>query len=311
MTSDNKLRTLTKILGEPLIRGNEASFSCPSPNGCKGRHHKRKLSVNLRTDWYHCWVCGFSGGNLAPLFRLSSDRGDLERYLADRKQTDQQPEKQFVTPRLPDDFVPLVERNTKSPCARAVVTYLKSRGMTDDDALLYKLGYCENGPYRGRVIIPSFDSDGELNFFVGRTIYDTEPAKYKHGIFDKDIVFNDYLVDWTEPVILTEGPFDAMRAGHNAIALQGSFMREGSLLMRKIVMSGVDVFLAMDADARDKQLKILSLLHSHGVRVRWVDVGKWAKDVGDMERGQLSIAMDTARRIDDEFDLLRLRAALA
>ena len=40
-----------------------------------------------------------------------------------------------------------------------------------DDILKHNIGYCDEGKYSNRIIIPSYDSDGQLNFFVGRDFY--------------------------------------------------------------------------------------------------------------------------------------------
>jgi hypothetical protein len=55
MKEQQLIEILEGVLGgATLIRdGDEALFYCPS---CK--HHKKKLSVNLPTQKFQCWVCG-------------------------------------------------------------------------------------------------------------------------------------------------------------------------------------------------------------------------------------------------------------
>ena len=36
------------------------------------------------------------------------------------------------------------------------------RGLSFDDIIRYNLGYCLSGTYQNRIIIPSYDSDGQL-----------------------------------------------------------------------------------------------------------------------------------------------------
>jgi len=170
------------------------------------------------------------------------------------------------------------------------------------------LGYCSDGEYKGRVIIPSFDSNGELNFFVGRKIYDHVGLSYKHGNFDKNVIFNDYLVDWDEPIILVEGPFDAMVAGDNAIPLQGTIMSDESVLFAKIVTSRVPVYLALDSDARIKQLDMMGLLLDYGVEVRYIDVERYGyDDVGEMTTEIFSGLKNDAFAVTSKLDALRIR----
>ena len=33
----------------------------------------------------------------------------------------------------------------------------------------YSIGYTTEGPYRGRIIVPSFDKNEEINYFVSRS----------------------------------------------------------------------------------------------------------------------------------------------
>ena len=46
--------------------------------------------------------------------------------------------------------------------------------------------------YDNRIIIPSYDSDGKLNYFVGRDI-DNSKLKYKNPPVSKDVIDLNYL----------------------------------------------------------------------------------------------------------------------
>ena len=83
------------------------------------------------------------------------------------------------------------------------LSYLKRRGLTHEDILKYNIGYCESGLFSNRVIIPSYDENGQLNFFVGRDIYDS-PMKYKNSSTTKDVVGFELFVNWDEPIVLCE-----------------------------------------------------------------------------------------------------------
>jgi len=289
---------------ESFKKGAEHVFFCPHHS-----HHKAKLSVNLDKDTMHCWICGWAGKTLFPIFRMVGGE-DLQLYLnsiGKKRDTDEE-DKKYDTPLLPEDFRLLVSSIGNNPYRRAAVNYVRSRGLSDLDMLRFKLGYCESGEYRYRVIIPSFDANGELNFFVGRKFYDHIGLSYKHGNFDKDIIFNEYLIDWDEPVILTEGPFDAMKAGTNAISLQGTILRQDMKLFHKIVSSGTKVYVALDADANKKQLGIITALMEHDVEVLSVSLGG-AEDLGAMTKEEISSAIVHARPVGSKFDMLRLRVS--
>ena len=40
---------------------------------------------------------------------------------------------------------------------------LKKRGLSAHDIIKYNIGYCEDGEYTKKIIIPSYDLNGKLN----------------------------------------------------------------------------------------------------------------------------------------------------
>lgn len=306
MQRERKLKALRRSLGkEEILKADEAVFKCPRP----GKHpNKPKLSVNLKTDRFHCWVCEWSGFNIIPILRLRGNSEDLAEYLdsIEKKnpQANTEAKKVYDEPKLPDHFISL-STESRSPFYGMAIRYLAERGVGTDDILRWKLGYCEDGDYKGRIIIPSFDEYGELNFCVGRAYY-KNMLSYKHENISKDIIWNDYMIDWSRSIVVTEGPFDAFKVSDNVVALQGSILREGSKLFRKIVTEGVDVFFAMDSDALNKQFSIINMFVSYGINSHYIDLmGK--KDVGEMTKEEFIVAKNNARHISSELDILRLK----
>ena len=45
------------------------------------------------------------------------------------------------------------------------------------DILRYRIGYCRKGPYSGKIIIPSYDENLSLNYFVARAYYEEDKWK--------------------------------------------------------------------------------------------------------------------------------------
>lgn len=216
----------------------------------------------------------------------------------------EKPKKQYDQPQLPEEFRTL-SKDWKTPYYNSAISYLSQRGISRSDILLWKLGYCEEGEYRNRIIIPSFDETGTLNFFTGRSFYDGV-SRYKNGNFCKDIIFNDYLVDWKKPIVVTEGPFDAFKIKDNVVALQGNILTGGTKLFSRIVLSGVDVYFAMDSDAYEKQLRIIEELISYGIECRYINLhGK--KDAGEMTHEEFEAAKNHSFLVRTEMDLAKLR----
>ena len=100
-----------------------------------------------------------------------------------------------------------------------------NRGIRPADIVKYNIGYCEGGEYSNRIIIPSYDSEGVLNYFVSRAIYDG-PMKYKNPKVSKDVIGFDLFINWKEPIVLCEGVFDAITIRRNAIPLFGKTIQK-------------------------------------------------------------------------------------
>jgi DNA primase len=267
-------------------------------------HHKRKLCVNLERDVFHCWVCGWSGKTLEPILRLKRGSAFYQEYVAEHHDEHEKNKKEYAKVLLPKEFRPLTDE-LRSPWYRQARKYLDDRGVGLDLIRTYKLGYCEEGEYKNRIIIPSFDEYGDLNFFVGR-LFMGEGLKYKHGVFCKDIIFNDYLIDWSYPITLVEGPFDALKSGPNSIPLLGTGLNENTKVFHKIVESKQPVYVALDSDAWDQAQQVIQKLVAYGSDAYYVDM-RGFKDPGDMSREQFGHCLNLSTHIKTSVDLMKLQ----
>jgi DNA primase len=304
---ERKLSALRRVFhDEPWGRGDEVSFFCPlpPPEGCDGKHHKRKLSINLQKDVWHCWVCGQGGRNLLRLIAIGGkEHPDYMEYSAEVEAAKEKKEatKEYDRVRLPKEFRPLCVPSA-SPYYHQAIAYLDRRGVTAEDILTYKLGYAEDGPLKERIIFPSFDEHGELNFVVGRAIWERiSPPYMTNGRYNKDIIFNDILVDWSRPIVLVEGPFDAVKAGTNSVPLQGKFLSDR--LIARVLLKEVPVYIALDEDAAADTLAIAERLKGYGVETYIVE-WKGVKDPGEMTKEQFQEHMRHAKRYNVATGLL-------
>jgi len=262
---------LNRVLGDSgvkLKKQNEFMYWSPFIT-----HHKRKLQVNIQTQKWHCWVSNTGGRNLFQLFkRVNASReqfNELVELVGEPKysRVKKQDKKNLV--RLPDEYKPLWNGGD-GIVKRHALTYMYKRGFTDNDILKHNIGYCDEGKYSNRIIIPSYDSDGQLNFFVGRDFYKSK-LKYLNSFTSKDVIGFDLFINWDEPIILCEGVFDAMSFKRNAIPLFGKTMSKR--LHKKILQQKVKkVFLALDDDAQLDAMKISEKLMNEGIDVRKIDL---------------------------------------
>jgi hypothetical protein len=176
-----------------------------------------------------------------------------------------------------------------------------SRGLTQQDINRWKIGYVESGFWGGRIIVPSFDDSGELNYFVGRS-YESHQRKYMAPKINKNIIFNELYVEWDEDVILVEGVFDAFKA-YNSVPILGSTMSENSRLLKKIVENDTPVFVALDWDAEKKARRLMRLLMEYGVELYKINT-RGIEDVGAITKDHFLDLKKTASLINPDTYIL-------
>jgi len=310
---NEKLSLLSNILGSHYKTNDEHLFFCPY---CK--HEKRKFSVNLKRDVYKCWICNQRGRSLYRVVRRFGSFKDQEgwRALTGAPREDlsrfetlfetEKPEEITQVVDLPGGFWSLTNKKLDSSGKKAV-TYLESRGIDKKDILRWKVGYCSDGRYRDRVIFPSFNEDGDANYFVARSIGDGD-FKYLNPAASRNIIFNELYLDFDKEVTIVEGIFDAMKA-ENAVPILGSTLSENSVLFKKIVKYDTPILLALDKDAKWKALKIKRLLLKYGIEVRELDLEEY-EDVGEMSKDEFQRLSAEANFVREEDILVSLLDAV-
>jgi len=298
-TNTQKIKALQKYFkkGDLSRSGEQLSLRCPTCNAADKT--KKKLVVRLSDGWFHCWVCGISGKSYTSLFRkmFPSLLDDPElSFIVDRTtvnmQAVQEPKEEIV--QLPEEIFLLGADDTQDPDVSKVREYLKSRGLTKGDMLRWRICATRQGPLRRKAIIPSFDADGNINYFVARTI-DESPYKYNNAKRHRtEIVFNEIDVDWTKPVLLVEGVFDAIKCPENTIPALGSSLSKDSLLFKRLWENNCQVTVAFDPDLKEKSHKVCDLLSRAGLEVKQV----WApdgKDFGSLTKKEVLDVLKTSK----------------
>jgi len=302
---ESKLQVLTSILGSCRIIGREHLFYCPS---CK--HHKRKLSVNIDKNRYKCWTCNLRGSSIFYLIKRYgtaehinqwlfftgetnlAERNDLRLLLDPREE-----EKEEVLFQLPEEFVSLV--GSKSLYTKQVRSYLYDRGISNKDIINWKIGFCENGEYAGRVIVPSFNLYGKINYFVARSYNGIKPKYRNPPLSNNTVVFNHLFVNFKKPIVLVEGVFDAIKSGTNSVPLLGSILSENSKLFHEIIKNNTTCYMALDPDARNKENKAIKTLLTYGINLYKIVVSPY-NDVGEMTKTEFLQRKKEAIPINNE-----------
>ena len=109
---------------------------------------------------------------------------------------------------LPKEFKPLTIQSNNDVYKKAI-KYLKDRNIGLDLIHKFNIGYCDGGDYYGRVIFPSYDSNNNVNYFLGRSYDKNTKLKYKNPDVSKtEIIFNEGLLNYDSNIYIVEGVFD-------------------------------------------------------------------------------------------------------
>jgi DNA primase len=257
--SEAVVELLEEVLGDHGLhypnRG-QISFNCPN---CDEGRNKHNLEVNYFNDVYKCWACGDSDdthGSLGKLFDKFGNKKQKKLYNVlrpDETEKKVRVNKPKVT--LPESFILFKDSHPVYPVRRQAYNYLKNRGITDEIIEKFGIGFCDKGSHAGRIIIPSYDLKGKLNYYVGRSWDPNSRAKYRNPEAEKEkIIFWESLIDWDKDIYLVEGAFDGMFLD-NPVVMLGKHMSE--LLFETIYNKAKgNVIICLDGDAWNNAVKL-------------------------------------------------------
>lgn len=247
----------------------QISFDCPvcsyDIKGLDEGDGKGNLEVNYKQGVYKCWVCSqthYTHGNILKLIRKYGNKKQYSNFLLYAPDEFVKTDRVYKKMELPKEFRDL---NDVSDAFKAtyqykqVMNYLKTRNITDLMIQIHKIGFCYDGDYKFRVIIPSYDDEDELNYFVGRSYLPKPFNKYKNPEVDKEnLIWNEHLINWDEPVYVVEGVFDSIFLP-NSVPMLGKYMTQK--LYNTLYDKAKKVIIVLDPDAREDQIKLFHNLN--------------------------------------------------
>lgn len=255
---------LTDVLGEPKQHyesKGQISFDCPvcaEEKGLDSGDGKGNLEINYIRHVYKCWACGETHGTHGPLGKLFDGYATKQQkkiYNLIKPEELQLQDKKRVRLRLPEGFTTFKDSNPRFIPHIEAYKYLQSRGINDEMIEKYNIGYTVQGEFAYRVIIPSFDKDGILNYFVGRA-WVNKKMKYKNpaSVPKDEIIFNEKLIDWDKDIFLVEGAFDSFFLP-NPLVMLGKKMSK--LIFETLYLkANGNIIICVDGDAWDDGLKM-------------------------------------------------------
>ena len=281
------------IFGEPKmineIRG-QISVDCPvcsyTIKGLDKLDGKGNLEINYQQHVYKCWACAETHGTHGHLGKLIDKHGskkDKKIYKLIRPDEFEKKEKVYKKLELPKEYKKFDEVHPLHIPRKEALNYLKKRGITEEIIEKYQIGMCLEGEYSGRIIVPSFDKKGELNFFVSRSWNPRSKLKYKNPEASKDfLIFNESLIDWKKDIYLVEGVFDSFFLD-NSICLLGKFLTD-NLWEKLYSKAKKNIIVCLDGDAYTDAKNLYDKLNGGALynRVKLVKLPK-DKDVCDLK----------------------------
>lgn len=241
----------------------QISFDCPACSADKGMPEgdgKGNLEINYQKDVFKCWVCkdtNYMSGSIIKLIKKYGTTKNLKDYKLFKPDSFLSNEdKKELSVSLPDGFKLLKDCTPKDFKYNTAIKYLRERGITDDIIEKFDIGYTTKGYFFNRIIIPSYDENGILNYFIARW-FDKQFTKLKYlnpDVEKQTIIFNEGKINWDATIYLVEGVTDHIVVP-NSIPLLGKYISE--LLLEKLeekTMANIVVLLDDDAFEDAKRL---------------------------------------------------------
>jgi len=285
------LELLQDVLGEinsHYPNKGQISFDCPvcsyDIKGLDKGDGKGNFEVNYQQGVYKCWACSETygtHGSLNKLFLKWGNRRHKSTWELIGGDFIKTKKRKYEDVRLPKHYISFSKGNKLTIPYREAYNYLRKRNITDEVIAKYSIGYTTEGPYRGRIIVPSFDKNEEINYFVSRS-YVGHKNKYKNPEAEKDkIIFNEHLINWGENIYLVEGVFDMFFVS-NAIPVLGKNVSD-KLWNRLYDNAKKNIIICLDGDAWKDAQNLYRKLDGGKLtgRIRLIKLPQ-DKDVGEL-----------------------------
>jgi len=241
-------RYLRKFAPAIVLGDREVILQCPACG-------KQKLSVNLQKEVWHCWVCEQyhrdqygrrkvvqgAGGVISLVALLEGcSRVRAREIVGDASEQAHVPLEGISGVQIRDQHWGHDLAEVDPPEGWLAITdyrafpYLAQRGILSEDITNYGLGVCLSGKYANRLIFPVW-ANRRLVYWQARAMFNdlhpgTRKALNPTGVYAGNVLFNLDQAAKHSRVIITEGPIDAIHAGHSAVCTFGEKISDKQIL---------------------------------------------------------------------------------
>lgn len=292
----------------------QLQFSCPRCQERDGTQEKYKyhLEVNLAKGFYNCWKCSSIDdsmhGSVYKLIRKYGNQELLKQYkeavVSFRKSSlyelkftkedfwEENNDEESNGVDFPKEYTKFIkgkDENTRQ------FKYLSERGIDWLIIEKYHIGYTtyhqDNKSLSNRIILPSFDEFGNINYWTGRD-FTGNPKRQRYFnpyVERKDIIFNEDKVQWNADITLVEGPFDHIVVPNSIPLLGKSLTMEYKLYQSLYSKANAKILIMLDGDAFETTKKTYGLLNQGRLRdkIRIVEIPKNEMDLDPSKIFQL------------------------
>lgn len=308
LTKTEKISFIRSVFG-PIQKttGENIQVVCPfcnkrSIDDGEGEVKKQKLAIDLaNSERWHCWVCGERGGNLKNIIRLFF-KDKLDFYISNFNPRQSKAKEEEVIEEeeqisLPEDYVTIYEGVKYGGFYKRCMEYLvDERGLTPRQVVRWGFGVSRKDNWMGRVIMPSFDSQGNLNYLTGRDVSGRKTYKYWNSKRSKNnFIVNEIALNFKEQLNLVEGPFDLVHAPENTTCLLGSSIHaKKSKLFSEIVKNNTSIVIALDENMLNTKIpKIAKSFQNYDIDVHVIDYSLLdGEDIGASSKKSIKAAFE-------------------
>jgi len=275
----------------------QLQFGCPH---CAEKHGDRELQkYNLECNFFvfHCWKCASEDddemhGSVFKLIKLYGNEQlykdykecvvslkESKLYNLDFANDFKVDLSQIDEVKLPNGFRPFKEDRFYPPQA---MEYIQKRGITWDIIHEYNLGfttYSEDDKIASnRIIIPSYNKFGELNYWTGRDFTNNPKRQryYNPKTERKSLIFNEEKIQWDADINIVEGPFDHLVVPNSIPLLGKALNKDYKLFWELLTKANANINIFLDGDAYDTVIETYKALN-HGRlynKIRYVPIKK-------------------------------------
>jgi hypothetical protein len=284
---DRNLRVALESSCSKVTFGSNYNFKCPyCGDSKKNKNKKRAYILKNKIPWgFYCHNCGTA--KTAENFLKEKYPMYYRYYISELMLS----KEELPSSKTKEDSLKKDDSKDKNGFVK----------ITDGEGELFKraIEYCINrkiehdiwknffvsvdGFYKDRLIIPFYNKDGDMVYWVGRSLNDDEQLKYLNRVQNKDeAIYNLHKVDTTKCVVVLEGVIDSFFV-ENSICILGTYIKKE--VAERI--AHLDKRYLYDNDKTGKKHSIMRLKNSEYVFnwtlfLKGLGVTESIKDINDL-----------------------------